>query len=108
MAKSPHATHPVRSVDPTFKARSRPTLEILRRVAVYLPPYPFLAAGTVLCAVLSLGSSLVYPKLAHYVVNDVLGHRQASLLTPVILGVIGAFLLRDLFNSLRIRINNTL
>src|SRR5207245_11637456 len=32
--------------------------------------------------------------------------RQADLLAPAMLGLLGAFLLRDLFNSLRIRINN--
>src|SRR5204862_1700539 len=39
--------------------------------------------------------------------DDVIGHKRADLLTPVMLALLGAFLLRDLFNSLRIRINNT-
>src|SRR5436305_3851414 len=93
--------------DPTFSAKSRSTWEILRRVAVYLRPYKSMAAGTVGCAVLSLLFSLVYPKLTQYVIDEVITHRRVELLAPVMLALIGAFVLRDLFNSLRIRINNT-
>lgn len=66
-----------------------------------------MAAGTVSCAILSLGFSLTYPKLTQYVVDEVIGHRRIEWLTPLMLGLLAAFLLRDLFNSLRIRINNT-
>src|SRR5438045_662204 len=41
------------------------------------------------------------------VIDRVIGERQTHLFVPVMLGLLGAFLLRDLFNSLRIRINNT-
>src|SRR5206468_5451166 len=37
----------------------------------------------------------------------VIGRKRIDLLGRVIAGLLGAFLLRDLFNSLRIRINNT-
>jgi ATP-binding cassette, subfamily B, bacterial len=99
--------HGLRHEDPTFGARSRSTWEVLRRVIVYLRPYRCLAAGTIACAVLSLLFALAYPKLTQYVIDDVIGRQRADLLLPVILGLIGAFLLRDTFNSLRIRINNT-
>src|SRR6266567_111716 len=101
-----HPHHPS-SVDPTFSAKSRSTLEILKRVGRYLRPYKWMAAGTVSCAILSLGFSLTYPKLTQYVVDEVIGHHRIEWLTPLMLGLLGAFLLRDLFNSLRIRINNT-
>src|SRR5207247_1400719 len=58
-------------------------------------------------ALLSLAFSLAYPKLTQFVIDDVITRRRIELLTPMMLGLIGAFLLRDLFNSLRIRINNT-
>jgi ATP-binding cassette, subfamily B, bacterial len=93
--------------DPTLKAKSRSTWEILRRVAVYLGPYKGMAAATIACALLSLGFSLVYPKLTEFVIDRVIMNRRVDLLTPAMLGLLGAFLLRDLFNSLRIRINNT-
>ncbi|MHC1765332.1 MAG: ABC transporter ATP-binding protein [Verrucomicrobiia bacterium] len=95
------------NVDLTLTARSRSTWQIIRRVTVYLKPYKLMAAGTVGCAVLSLAFAFVYPKLIQFVVDEVIGNRRAHLLAPVMLGLIGAFLLRDLFNSLRIRINNT-
>ncbi len=93
--------------DPTFNARSRTTWEIIRRVSGYLAPYKWMALGTILCAVLSLGFAFTYPKLTELVIDDVIGQGKAELLMPVMLTLIGAFLLRDLFNSLRIRINNT-
>jgi ABC-type multidrug transport system fused ATPase/permease subunit len=88
-------------------ARSRTTREIVRRVAAYLRPYKLLAAGTIACAVLSLLCGLAYPKLTQFIVDDVIRRKQVQLLTPLMLGLLGAFLLRDLFNGLRIRINNT-
>ncbi len=94
-------------VDPTFSAKSRTTREIIRRVATYLRPYKLMAAGTMVCALLSLGFSLVYPLLTRYVVDDVIKKGRTDLLTPIMLGLIAAFLLRDLFNGLRILINNT-
>src|SRR5262245_34357638 len=104
MAHHPHlAAH-----DATFTSKSRSTWEIIRRVAVYLRPYKLMAAGTITCAFLSLAFSLAYPKLTQLVIDEILGKGRADLLTGAMLGLIGAFLLRDLFNSLRIRINNGL
>ncbi|MHB8522396.1 MAG: ABC transporter ATP-binding protein [Limisphaerales bacterium] len=104
MASHPHHTT---TVDPTFTARSRSTGEVVRRVAVYLRPYKLMALGTVSCAVLSLAFSFAFPKLTQFTIDEVIGHQRHDLLTPVMLALLGAFLLRDLFNSLRILINNT-
>src|SRR4249920_3440493 len=93
--------------DPTFVAKSRSTWEILGRVAVYLRPYRWMAAGTIGCALLSLAFSLAYPKLTQFVIDEVIGHKRAELLTPIMLGLLGAFLLRDVFNGLRVWVNNT-
>src|SRR3989449_7277056 len=104
------AHHPHRSAaaeDPTFGAKSRSTWEVLRRVGAYLRPYRLMAAGTIGCALLSLAFSLAYPKLTQFVIDEVIGRKRIELLTPMMLGLVGAFVLRDLFNSLRIRINNT-
>src|SRR6266516_4250983 len=98
--------HGAKPIDPTFSAKSRPTWEVVRRVAVYLRPYKLLAATTILCAVLSLLSSFAFPKLTAYAIDEVIRKARPQLLTPVMLGLIGAFLLRDLFNALRILVNN--
>ncbi|MDQ6631350.1 MAG: ABC transporter transmembrane domain-containing protein, partial [Verrucomicrobiota bacterium] len=103
------AQHPPLSShnDPTFAAKSRSTWEVIRRVAVYLKPYKWMAFGTVACAVLSLLMGFVYPLLTKYIIDDVIGQKRIDRLTPIMLALLGAFLLRELFNSLRIRINNT-
>src|SRR5882672_6090573 len=93
--------------DPTFTAKSRSTGEILRRVAVYLKPYKWMAAGTIGCALMSLAFSLAYPKLTQFIIDDVIRKKQADRLTYIMLGLLAAFLLRDFFNGLRILINNT-
>jgi ATP-binding cassette subfamily B protein len=94
-------------VDPTFSSKSRSTWNVVRRVAVYLRPYKLFATGMIGCALLSLLFSLAYPKLTQFVIDRVIHDRHPELLTPLMLGLIGAFLLRDLFNGLRIFINNT-
>lgn len=102
-----HHHHGVRSGgDSTLESRSRSTGEILRRVSVYLKPYRGMALGTVGCAVLSLGCGFAYPRLTQFIVDEVIRGKRADLLTPAILGLLGAFALREVFNSLRIRINN--
>ncbi|MBI3415027.1 MAG: ABC transporter ATP-binding protein [Verrucomicrobia bacterium] len=95
------------SSDPTLSAKSRSTWEIIRRVAVYLRPYPWMMLGTVSCAILSLLFQFSYPRLTQFIVDDVIGKRQMEKLSWAMLALIGAFLLREVFNSLRIRINNT-
>jgi len=94
-------------IDPSFRAKSQSTWEVVRRVARYLRPYKWMAAGTVSCAVVSLLFSLAYPKLTQFVIDEVIGQRRVNLLVPMMLGLLGAFLLRDLFNGLRILVNNT-
>ena len=93
--------------NPTIPARKRTNREIIRRVATYLRPYPWMATATIGCALISLACAFAYPQLTQYVIDEVIGRQQPDKLTVFILGIIGAFLIRDLFNSIRIRINNT-
>src|SRR5262245_27866026 len=95
------------SNDPTFIAKPRSTWEIVRRVSVYLKPYRRMALATIACAVLSLVFAFAFPRLTQFIIDEVIGARRADLLAPAIGALVGAFLLRDLFNSIRIRINNT-
>ena len=59
------------------------------------------------CAIFSTLLGFAFPKLTQVIIDQVVGARRLDLLTPVILALIAAFFFRDLFNSLRIRINNT-
>ena len=104
------STHPSRGAhtDPTFKSKPRPTGEVVRRVVVYLLPYKGLAIATVLVAILSLAAGLAFPSLVRTIVDDVITNGRRDLLVPASLGLLGAFFLREAFNSIRIRVNNHL
>ena len=107
MSSHSHADHSAPAGDPTFTARKRSTIEVLKRVWKYLLPYKLLALATVGCAVLSLLCALTYPKLTEYIIDGII-QKDGGIqrLKWAVLAMAGAFLLRDLFNSLRIRINN--
>jgi ATP-binding cassette subfamily B protein/subfamily B ATP-binding cassette protein MsbA len=94
--------------DPSFRSPPRPTGEVVRRVAVYLRPYLGLAVATVGCALLSLAFGFLYPKLTRILIDEVITRRQTHLLAPAAGGLLLAFFLREVFNSLRIRVNNRL
>ena len=89
-----------------YGSKKRSTFEIVRRVSVFLMPYKWMALGTIGCAVVSLGFAFVYPKLTSYIIDEVITNQRIDELPWVVGGLIGAFLLRELFNSLRIIINN--
>ncbi len=91
--------------DPTFHASSRSTWEVVCRVAKYLRPYRLMAAANILCALISLGCSFAFPQLAQTIIDDVTHGGRTSYFWAAA-GLVGAFLFRDLFNSLRIIINN--
>lgn len=91
--------------DPTHRATSRSTLEIVRRVAVYLRPYRRLAAANIGCALVSTGFSLAFPQLVQVIIDDVIDGKTIGYLW-LIAGLAAAFLLRDAFNGLRICVNN--
>ncbi|MBA4149664.1 MAG: ABC transporter ATP-binding protein [Verrucomicrobia bacterium] len=100
-------THLSNSHDPTLSAKARSNWETIRRVSKYLKPYRWMAVATITCAILSLAAAFVFPKATGFIIDEVINARRYDLLTPTIAALIGAFFLRDLFNSLRIRINNT-
>lgn len=76
------------------------------RVFAYLRRYPFRAAGTLLCAVATTGLVVVFPKVTQVVIDQVREGRREEL-WPLALLALGAFFARDLFNALRIVLNNT-
>lgn len=94
------------SEDPSLRVRPRTTGEVVRRVIVYLRPYPGLALGTIACALGSLAASFCYPPLTKWLIDDVISARRPELLGWAALGLAAAFLVRDGLNSIRIRLNN--
>jgi ABC-type multidrug transport system fused ATPase/permease subunit len=65
-----------------------------------------MALATMTCAIVAQAASFAYPKLTQYVIDEVLTGRRADRLGWVVAGLLGAYLLRDVLNSIRIRVNN--
>ncbi len=100
-------SHPITQSNTGPAATSRSTREVVVRVFRYLRPYPWMAVGTIACALVSLLASLVYPRLTGIVVDEIIrGGRSESLIRATV-GVALAFFVRDLFNGLRIWLNNS-
>lgn len=83
-------------------------MKALLRVLQYLSPHRTLAVLTLLCAACATAMELVPPWVIKIIIDDVIQAKQASLLPGVIGLLVGAYLLKNLFASLRIRLNNQL
>jgi ATP-binding cassette, subfamily B, bacterial len=77
------------------------------RVFAYLKRHPWMAAGTLTCAILSTLMVIVFPAATKWIINDVVRANRPDKLLPLILLAAGAFLLQHGFNALRIVLNNT-
>src|SRR5438093_1572993 len=77
------------------------------RVFAYLKRYPWMAAGTLSCAILTTLMVIVFPSATKWIINDVVRTHRPDKLLPLILLAAVAFLLQHVFNSLRIILNNT-
>ena len=77
------------------------------RVLAYLKRYPWMAAGTLSCAILTTLMVIVFPSVTKWIINDVVRAQRPDKLLPLILLAAVAFLLQHVFNSLRIILNNT-
>src|SRR5437763_1480340 len=76
------------------------------RVFAYLKRYPWMAAGTLSCAILTTLMVIVFPSVTKWIINDVVRAQRPDKLLPLILLAAVAFLLQHVFNSLRIILNN--
>ena len=77
------------------------------RVFAYLKRYPWLAAGTLACAILGTLMVIVFPSVTKWIIDDVVRANRPDKLLPLILLATVAFLVQHVFNSLRIILNNT-
>ena len=81
-------------------------MHTILRVLAYVRRYPWYAAGTLACAVLTTLMLTVFPKVTQLVIDEVRAGRRENILTYSLIAF-AAFFLRDGFNALRILLNNT-
>src|SRR4030081_3669981 len=77
------------------------------RVFAYLRRYPWMAVGTLGCAILSTLMFIVFPAVTKRVIDEVLIQHHPERLTPLVLIAALAFVLQHGLNSVRIILNNT-
>ena len=77
------------------------------RVFAYLKRYPWLAAGTLTCAIAGTLMVVVFPAVTKRIVDEVLYQRHEERLMPLVWLAALAFLLQHGFNAVRIVLNNT-
>lgn len=77
------------------------------RVFQYLKRYPWLAAGTLACAILSTLMIIVFPAVAKQVVDEVVRQHHPERLYPLVALAAVAFVLQHGLDALRIILNNT-
>src|SRR6184192_3115405 len=82
-------------------------MKTVGRVFSYLKRYPWMAAGTLSCAILSTLMVIVFPAATKWIIDDVVRANRPDKLLPLILLAAAAFLVQHVFNSLRIVLNNT-
>ena len=77
------------------------------RVVTYLKRYPVLAISQLTCAVLMTVLVIVFPEVTKEVTGEVIPQRDFDRLLPLALIALGTFFATNLFNALRIILNNT-
>src|SRR2546430_6423290 len=77
------------------------------RVFAYLKRYPWIAAGTLSCAILSTLMVIVFPGVTKWIIDDVVRANRPDKLLLLIFVAAAACLLQHAFNALRIVLNNT-
>lgn len=77
------------------------------RVFSYLKRYPILATTQLTCAVLMTLLVIVFPGVTKVITAEVIPQRDFDRLIPLALLALGTFFATNLFNALRIILNNT-
>lgn len=92
--------------DETMISKKRSAREIFVRVFSYLRRYPWYGVGTMVCAIITTLAALPFAKLVQIVIDEFRGQRRIEVVYWTGGGLLAACLLRDLFNFLRIQLNN--
>jgi ABC-type multidrug transport system fused ATPase/permease subunit len=82
-------------------------MNTVRRVFAYLNRYPWMAAGTLSCAIISTLMIMAFPAVTKMIIDDVVRANRPDRLVPLIGLAALAFVLQHGFNALRIMLNNT-
>ena len=82
-------------------------MDTIWRVFSYLKRYPWLAAGTLTCAIAGTLMVVVFPAVTKRIVDEVLYQRHEERLMPLVWLAAFAFLQQHGFNAVRIVLNNT-
>ncbi|MCP5540407.1 MAG: ABC transporter ATP-binding protein [Akkermansiaceae bacterium] len=82
-------------------------MKTVLRVFAYLKRYPVLGVAQLTCAILMTVLVVVFPQIIKIVTGEIIPQRQFERMPPMTLIAIGAFLCTNLFNGLRIVLNNT-
>src|SRR6202163_1202459 len=77
------------------------------RVFSYLKRYPWLAAGTLGCAIAGTLMVIVFPAVTKRIIDDVVRLHHPEKLLPLIALAAVAFVFQHAFNVLRLILNNT-
>lgn len=83
-------------------------MKTIWRVSSYLFRYKALFWLTIALAITSTLFMMIIPLVTRHVVNEVLPEKELSNLWWAVAAIAGCFFFREVFNSMRIRINNTL
>lgn len=82
-------------------------MRTILRVFQYIRRYPWFALGTITCAILGTLMIVVFPGITRRIVDDAVAGNRPELILPLVGAGVGAFLLQNLFNALRIVLNNS-
>jgi len=82
-------------------------MKVIFRVFAYLRRYPWMAAGTLLCAVAGTLTVIVFPAVTQRIIDGVVRDHHPEKLVPLVLLGAAAFFAQHLFNGLRLLLNNT-
>src|SRR4051812_17961497 len=83
------------------------SMKTVPRVFAYLKRYPWMALGTLSCAIFSTLMLVVFPAVTKRVIDEVLVQHHPERLTALVLTAALAFFLQNGLNALRIILNNT-
>lgn len=83
-------------------------MKTIWRVSGYLFRYKAMFWMTIGLAITSTLFVMIIPLVTRYVINEVLPEKEMGNLSLAICAIAGCFFMRELFNSFRIRLNNTL
>src|SRR4029079_10915310 len=81
-------------------------MKTVRRVFIYLKPYPLLAIATLACAITGTLMVIVPPAATKYILDNVITRHQPERLLPLLILVAFAMLLQRGLDYLRLLLNN--